>query len=97
MIFLDALIAGVRRLVEFIAKVDNTQAVTAVRRGYSKKLKFPERTHKCSVGSVHEFIESGQLCIDYAPTLTRRGDGCTKCLTLAKLIEARKMMSMIST
>ena len=40
LILLDALLGGVRRPVELIGKVDNTQAITAVHKGYSKKLKF---------------------------------------------------------
>ena len=63
LILLDALLAGARRLVELVGKVDNTQAITAVHKGYSKKLKFLERTHRCAIGFVHEFIESGQLCV----------------------------------
>ena len=96
LILLDALLAGVRRPMELIAKVDNTQAISVVHKGYSKKLKFLERTHKCSIGVIHELIQSGQLVVDYAPTLTHRGDGFTKCLLPSKFIEARKMMSMIT-
>ena len=44
LILLDALLAGARRPVELVGKVDNTQAITAVHKGYSKKLKFLERT-----------------------------------------------------
>ena len=97
LILLDALLAGARRPVELVGKVDNTQAITAVHKGYSKKLKFLERTHKCSIGFVHELIESGQLCVEYSLTLTHRADGITQCLTPSKFIEARRMMSMIST
>ena len=66
----DALLAGARRPVEFVAKVDNTQAISGVTKGYCKKLKFLESTHKRSVGSVHELMQSGQLVFDYAPALT---------------------------
>ena len=98
LILLDALLQNARRPIELIGKVDNTQAIIVVHKGYSKKLKYFERTHKCSIGSVQELIESGQLCVDYAPTLTRRGDGFTKCLNPpAKFFEARKMMSLNST
>ena len=98
LILLDALLAGARRPVELVRKVDNTQAITAVHKGYSKKLKFLERTHRCAIGSVHEFIESGQLCVEYSFALTHRGDRFTKCLSPPlKCIEARKMMSMILT
>ena len=98
MILLDALLQNARSPIESIGKVVNTQAIIAIHKGYSKKLKYIERTHKCSIGSVHEFIESGQLCVDYAATLARRGGGFTKCLNpLAKFVETRKMMSLIST
>ena len=95
--FLDVLLAGVRRPVELVGKVENTQAIAAVHKGFFQKLKFVEQTHKRSIGSLHKFIESGQLCVDYTPTLFHQGDGFTKCLTLAKFIEARKIMFMIST
>ena len=64
LILLDALLAGVRRPIKLIEQVDNTQAITDVHRGYSKKLKVLKRIHKCSIGSVHELIESGQLCVE---------------------------------
>ena len=80
MILLDALLAGVRRPMEFIAMVDSTQAISDVHKGYSKKLKFFERTHKCSIGVIHELIQFCQLVVDYAPTSTHHGDGFTKCL-----------------
>ena len=63
LILLDALLAGARRRVALVGKVDNTHVITAVHKGYSKKLKFLERTHKCAIESVHELIKSGQLCV----------------------------------
>ena len=74
--------------MELVAKVDNTQAISLVHKGYSKKLKFLERTHKCSIGSVHKLINSGQMVVDYAPTPAHWGDGFTKCLLPNKFIEA---------
>ena len=95
---LDALLAGVRSTMKLIGKVENTQAITAVHRGCSKKLKFLERTHTCSIGSVDEFIESGQLCVDYVPTLAHRRDGFTKCLNPpVRCLEARGIKFFIST
>ena len=96
LILLDALLGGVRRPMELVAKVDNTQAISGVHKGYSKKLKFLERTHKCSIGVIHELIQSGQLVVEYAPTLTHRGDGFAKCLLPSKFVEARKMMFMVT-
>ena len=96
LILLDALLGVARRPIELVAKVDNTQAISVVHKGYSKKLKFLERTHKCSIGVIHELIQSGQLVVEYASTLTHRGDGFTKCLLPSKFVEARKVMSMVT-
>ena len=67
LILLDALLGGVRRPVELVAKVDNTQAISAVHKDNSKKLKFMESKHKCSIGAVHELSQSGQLAFDFVP------------------------------
>ena len=37
LILLDAVLAGARRPVELIRKVNDTQAISAVHKGYSKK------------------------------------------------------------
>ena len=83
-ILLDHFLAGSRRPIELVPKVDNTQCILVVQRGYSKKLRFLERTHKCSIGAVHELINSGDIVAEYAPTLTHRGDGFIKALTPVK-------------
>ena len=49
-ILLDALLTDCRRPIELIGKVDNTQAITAVHKGYSKKLRFLERTASAASG-----------------------------------------------
>ena len=67
------------------------------RRQVQQNADFFERTHRCSIGTVHELIESNQLVVDYCPTLAHRGDGFTKCLFPAKFIAARDMMSMRPT
>ena len=38
LILLDAVLAGARRPVELIRKVNDTQAISAVHKGYSKNL-----------------------------------------------------------
>ena len=70
LILFDALLQGARRPVELVGNVYNTPAISVVHKGYSKKLKYFGRTHKCAIGFVHEFIESGQLSVDHASTLT---------------------------
>ena len=81
--------------MELVAKVDNTQAITTVHKGYSKKLRFLERTQKCSIVTIHELIVDGKPRGDYAPTLTHRGDGFTKCLTPGKFLAAREMLRLV--
>ena len=96
-ILLDAVFTDCRTPIEIFARLNNTQAMTVVHEGYTKnkKLWFLKRIHKCEIGAVHEFIESGQLRVQYAPTLTHRGDGFSKCLTPAKFFAARDMMSLV--
>ena len=91
---IDFMLCGARRPLELEAKVDNTQCLAAVHRGYSKKLRYLERIQRIAIGSVHELIENGDLVATYAPTDTHRGDGFTKALVPAKFITAREHMSM---
>ena len=94
-ILIDTLLAGSRLPVQLVAKVDNTQAISAVTKGYSKKLRFLERTHRCAIGTMNELLESGTVRVDYAPTADHRGDGFTKAMPPAKFIEARGLMGMV--
>ena len=81
------------------AMVDNTQALAAVAKGYSKRLRFLERSHRCSIGFLHELVtdednEYGAFWAEYAPTLEHRADGLTKALVPAKVFLARQMLGM---
>ena len=75
-ILLDALLADCRRPINLIAKVDNTQAITAVHKGYTKKLRFLERTHECSIGTLHVLVEAGQLLLDQLQPILDRLQRC---------------------
>ena len=37
-------------------KIDNTQAILVIKRGYSKKLKSLQRCHRVALGALHELI-----------------------------------------
>ena len=63
-ILLDALLADPRRPIELIAEVDNTQAITAVHKGYIAKLCFLKRTHECSIGTLHR-TAARRLCANF--------------------------------
>ena len=67
-----------RRPLELVTKIDKIQALAAVHKGYSKKLKFLERTKKCSIGTVVELIDFGGVVCKYRQTDSHRGDGFTK-------------------
>jgi hypothetical protein len=93
---LDFMLQRSRRPVELLCRVDNTQALAAVRRGYSKKLRYLERTQRIAIGSVHELIENGTIEAEYWNTETHRGDSFTKCLVPAKFLAARELMGMVT-
>ena len=42
--------------VQLVCLVDNQQAITAVKRGYSKRLRCLNRTHRIAIGSLHEIV-----------------------------------------
>ena len=96
MTLLDFMLNGARRPIELTAKIDNTQALTAVHKGYSKKLRFLDRTQRTSIGAIHELIENDAIWCEYHPTSTHRGDGFTKALVPNKFIAAREMMNVRS-
>ena len=93
---LDFMMQRSRRPLELICRVDNTQCLAAVRRGYSKKLRYLERTQRIAIGSVHELLENGTIQAEYWNTETHRGDSFTKCLVPAKCLAARDLMCMVS-
>ena len=91
---LDFMIMKSRRPIELVCRVDNTQCLAAVRRGYSKKLRFLERTQRIAIGSVHELLERDEIVVEYWNTDTHRGDSFTKCLIPVKFLAARELMGM---
>jgi len=79
------------RLIPMMAKVDNTQAISAVRTGYSKKLRYLSRTHRCSIGCLHEVWNDPEigLAIEYAETKSHKGDFFTKALGATAFVLGR--------
>ena len=90
-ILLDALSADCRRPMELVAKVDIAQAIAAAMATAHNYVSWKGRT--IAALAPFEFVEDKQMRVEYAPRLTRRGDGFTKCLTPAKSFAARDMMS----
>ena len=90
------------RPVEIVAMVDNTQALIAVAKGYSKRLRFLERAHRCAIGFVHELLtredeDYGPFSAEYSPSAEHRADGLTKALVPAKFLIAREFLGMVVT
>ena len=75
---------------------DNTQAIDVAHKGYSKKLRFLEKVHRCSIGSLHELVTSGVIAVEYHPTATLKADIFTKPMTPAKFLQARELIGMVT-
>ena len=86
-------------LVPIRCRIDNTQAIQAVRKGYSKKLRCLSRTHRCSIGAMHEVYNDPEAALDveYAETSTHKGDFFTKVLGPAPFASARSRVGMEDT
>ena len=76
--------------------VDNDQALRAVDRGYSKKLRTLQRTHRCSIGVLHELAEDVQqrVIMQYCSTLKHKADSFTKVLAAFQFKAARHCIGM---
>ena len=91
---LDFMLCESRRPIELVCRVDNTQCLAAVRRGYSKKLRYLERTQRIAIGSVHELLERGEINCEYWQTDTHRGDSFTNWLVPTTVLAARDLMGI---
>ena len=83
-------------LVPIDCRVDNTQALQAIKKGYSKRLRCLSRTHRCSIGAMHEIYNDPEAALDveYHATATHKGDFFTKSLNPAPFAEARERIGM---
>ncbi len=79
-----------------MCKVDNTQALAAAKKGYSKRLRHLGRTQRVSLGFLNELIEDSDLKVrmDYASTLEQKADIFTKAMQPAAFAKARALISM---
>lgn len=78
------------------AFVDNTQCITAVEKGYSKKLRHLARTRRVSIGVLHELLEDedASLTLEYCETSQMLADSFTKALPPASFAAAKMAMGM---
>ena len=61
--------------IPLVCLVDNQQAITAVQRGKSKKLRCLNRTHRIAIGSLHEIVgdEKQRVEIRYIESKLQKG------------------------
>ena len=85
-------------LVPIRVYIDNTQAEQAIRKGYSKRLRCLSRTHRCSIGVLHELFNDPEVAmeLEHAASAVHKGDFFTKPLQPALFVEARARIGMRS-
>ena len=77
--------------------VDNTQALAACDKGYSKRLRYLARTHRVALGVMHDLLHDPEQCItsSYVQSACQKGDIFTKVLPPAPFIAARELIGMV--
>ena len=69
-------------LIPIRCVIDNTQAIQAIKKGYSRKLRCLNRTHRCSIGVMNEIYNDPEVAVsvEYGETKQHKGDFFTKAL-----------------
>ena len=72
--------------IPLVCLVDNQQAITAVKRVKSKRLRCLNRTHRIAIGSLHEIVgdERQRAEIRYLESKPQKGNIYTKAMVLAQ-------------
>ncbi len=100
---LEQLERNLGRSVLLIGNEDNTQCISAIKRGYSPALRHLQRHCRTSLGFAHEvFYPDGSpgaakydSDLRYCETTKRKGDWMTKALDRAAFIKAREAAGYI--
>ena len=89
--------ALVGKRLKINVKIDNTQALAAVKRGYSKKLRHLPRTQKVSIGVIHDILQDPECMTNatHCGTADMKADIFTKSLTAAPFVKAVNMIGMV--
>ena len=77
--------------------VDNTQALSSAKNGYSKRLRYLQRTHRVSFGVLRDLLEDDtqRISAEYVSTKSQKGDMFTKNLIPAAFGDARTLIGMV--
>ena len=84
------------RRVQLNLEVDNTQAIAAIRKGYSKRLRHLARTHRVSIGVLNELAchPDMMVAVTHVTTDLQKADIMTKALTPAAFAKACKLVGI---
>jgi len=83
---------------------DNSATIIAATKGYSPSMRDLRRTHRTSIGAVHDIItedpecrsfNEGPICIEKASTAEHRGDFFTKQLSPKDFARAIAMLRIV--
>ena len=76
--------------------IDNLQAIAAIRKGYSKKLRQLRRTQRVAIGVLNECVNDPELMmtVHHQPTDGMKADLFTKALNTEKFANALLMIDL---
>ena len=79
---------GFRPAIEHL--IDNSQAILAIQRGYSKKLRHLGRTQRVNLGFLHDVLEDEEMRygVVHRPTAEMKADIFTKALAAPQFAKA---------
>ena len=93
-ILIDTLIG---QRIPIIAHCDNAETLTAVSKGYSKKMRCLSRSQRVSIGAIHEMLNDTDMKVTavYVNTAEQKGDMFTKALQAPEYIRQRLAIGII--
>ena len=76
--------------------IDNTQAILAIQRGYSKKLRHVNRTQRVNIGFLKDVLDDPymQYSAEHGPSAENKADLFTKSLLAPKFKQALALIDM---
>jgi len=79
-------------------QIDNTQAISAIEKGYSKKLRHLARTQRVCIGLLNDLLRDPevQFSVHHCATAEKKGDLFTKSLITQKFDQALSLIGMVS-
>ena len=82
--------------IPLVGLVDNQQAITAVKRECSKKLRCSNRTHRVAIGSFHEIVgdEKQRVEIRHIESKLQKGNIYTKAMAPSQFSAERLLIGM---